>query len=1151
MKARSFTHSLSSFVRRSGLHTLAACAWAAALCLALAPAHAQAPQTPAAPARGAVQKDFGKIPLSFEPNRGQAASQSDFVARGPGYALSLNGNRAVLSTNAGAASRSTLTMQIVGAHKVAGAGEQPLQGTANYFIGDDQSKWKSALPTYGRVAYPSIYRGIDLVYYGNQRELEYDFVVAAGADPSTIALKFTGAHARLDSRGDLVLATANGETRFHKPVVYQMNEGRRTPVEGSYTLASNQVHFALGAYDHARPLVIDPVLSYLTYVGGSTDDTVVGMAVDSAGSVYLVGTTNSVDFPVRNAYKATDPNTIAPSNPLAIFVSKLNATGTALVYSTYLGSSEYSNGSGIAVDSSGNAYVAGYTSYGNYPVTAGAYQTICGANNYIPAGSSTAVRINGCVGSGQADQNAVLTKLDPTGTTLVYSTYLGGGNGNRINAIAVNPAGEAWVTGVTNAVCPGPYNPNGSGYQSYFCIAATANASEVTNSNARGDTYAFVVKFNAQGTGLLYSTTLGNHNPAGHYTSGIQARAIALDTAGNAYVTGNMDSNYFITTTTGAFQTSPVSNALPAFVAKFNPAGTSATSLAYSTYLSGSTASNDNATGIAVDGSGNAVVTGYTNSCTFPTTAGAFSTIPGGYVSQNTCAGGFLSKLNATGSGLVWSTYTGANGGNGRNNDDNDAVAIGPDGSVYVTGDEGGVALSPTVNPILVQSESHFTYIKQFKSDGSAVTFSSAIGGTADATSIPAAIFVDAANNIYLAGSTNSSTYPTTTGAFQKNSANPGLNYNDGFVAKIAPVIASTTSLTIPTGVIAGQPATFSAKVAGPTGTTAIPTGVITFSSGTTTLGTATLNGTGTATYTATSLNATTYTVVASYPGDANFSASASTSQALVVTPATATVTLTAPATAVTGAPVTLSVKVTGSGPTPSGTVTFKDGSTVLSTSTLAAGAASYTTSSLAPGTHTITASYGGDAIFASATSATATVNITVPPAISFAASPSSLTVTHGTSGTVTFTGTPVGGYTGTVSFACGTLPAAATCTFAPATLNFTGTNTAQTSTLTFSTLSPMGRREAGALGSRFMAMTLALLLLPLGKMRRRLNALQRAAVLSLVVFAGALGMASLTGCGSGSPTAAATTPPGSYTVPVVITASGATSTINLNITVQ
>ncbi len=1191
----------------------------------------------------AFDAKFGKVPLNFEPNRGQVDPAVQYLSRGPGYSLYLTPGEAVLQLQS-ATESSTLRMTLVGADREAPVtGEQPLPGTVNYFVGNESSKWRPAVPTFGKVSYTAVYPGVDLVYYGNQRELEYDFVVSPGADAAKIALQFTGATPVIDKAGDLVLTVQSEEARFHKPVVYQLDGDRKVSVEGRYQIAEGKVGFALGKYDHSKPLVIDPVLSYVTYIGGSKDDTVKGMAVDSQGNVIIVGTTGSVDYPVKNAFRATDPNVIALSNPLAIFVSKFNATGTALVYSTYLGSSEYTYGSGVAVDSSGNAYVAGYTAYGDYPVTAGAFQTICGANNTVPQGSSVGVRINGCGGAGQGGQSGVLTKLDPTGSSLVYSTYLSGGNGNLITAVAVNAAGEAYVTGLSNAVCPGPYNANGTGYQGYFCIPLTANASEPpNNTGANADTYAFMVKFNAQGSGLLYSTVLGNHNPVGHYASGMQANAIALDAAGNAYVTGNMDANYFITTTTGSLQPARLSGSLPAFVAKFNPAGTAATSLVYISYLSGTTVSNDIATGIAVDGSGNAVVTGYTNSCTFPTTAGAFSTVPGGYVSQNICAGGFLTKLNPTGSGLVWSTYTGNNGANGRNNDDNDAVALGTDGSVYVAGDEQGVALNPTVNPILTQVESHFAYIKHFKADGSAVVFSSAIGGTADATSIPSTIFVDAANNIYLAGSTNSATWPTTPGAFQKNSANPGVNYNDGFVVKIAPTSTTTTALTLPPGTVtAGQSAIFTAKVTGQTGPTATPTGTVTFLSGSTTLGTGTIDATGTATYTASSLNATTYSVTASYAGDSAFTGSISAAQNLVVTAASPSVTLTAPATSLVGASVTLSVTVTGTpgtptgtiifkdgtailsivslasgaasystsalaagthsltvsysgdsifaatttsakslvvslgtasvaltapatalvgasvtlttavtgtGGTPTGTVVFKDGTATLSTATLVSGGASFSTASLAAGAHSITVSYSGDSIFAAATSAASTVTINVLPAISFTASPTSLTIVHGASGMVTITGTPVGGYSGTVTFACGSVPTSAACTFSPTTLSFTGASTAQSTTLTFSTSTTTGMLgQPEVFGRTATTIVLAVLLMPLG-FARQSRRVVRGAVFAVLLMVGLV--AGLSGCSSSSKTTL-TTPVGTYTVPITVTAGGVASTISLSVVVQ
>jgi hypothetical protein len=1101
------------------------------------------PARPIAAPATRVDRDFGKLPLSFEPNQGQTGDKVQFLSRGQGYALFLTPGEAVLELQKSnrktidAASAfptpSVLRMTLLGANaKAAVSGEQRLPGTSNYFIGNDSSTWHTSVPTYKRVAYTAVYPGVDLVYYGNQRQLEYDFVVAPGADAAKIALQFTGATPVIDNAGDLVLAVQGEEARFHKPMIYQLDGDRKVSVAGSYQIAEGKVGFALGAYDHSKPLVIDPVLSYMTYLGGASEDDMKGMAVDAQGNVIVVGTTFSTDFPLKSAYDSTAISYNA-NYPHTMFVSKLNPTGTALVYSTFLGSSTAA--AAVAVDPSGNAYVYATTDDPNYPITAGAYQTICGAN----FNQSTGARIAGCstqVASG--NNSTVLSKISPDGSQLVYSTFLSGSNGHIAQAVAVNAAGEAYVVGVTNGQC--------TSAPAYYCIANTANASEALLSN-QGDTYGFLVKFNAQGSGLLYSTKIYNHNPVGHYLSGIKLNAIALDAAGNAYVTGNMDSNYFITITPGALQSTRFSTSLPAFVAKFNPSGTAATSLVYSTYLSGTTYSTDYANGITVDSSGNAIVAGYTNSCTFPTTQGAFSTVPGGSVSGNICAGGFLTKLNAAGTGLVWSTYTGANGASGRNNDSNDAVALGPDGTVYVAGDENGVALSPSVNPLAGQSDNNRTYIKQFSADGSKVVFSSGLGGTpGDSQGIPVSIVVDPASNIYIAGATTDPSWPVTAGAFQKSNAGGA---NDGYIVKIIPQATTTTALTLPTGTItAGQNVKLSAKVTGQTGSTGTPTGTVTFLSGSTTLGTGTLDSTATATYTAASLNATTYSITASYAGDTAFSGSVSAAQNLVVATVTPTVTLTAPSTAAVGASVTLSVVVAGTPGTPTGTVTFKDGTSTLSTATLASGAASYSTPALTAGSHSITVSYAGDSIFGAATSAASTVTINVAPAISFAAQPSSLTVVHGSSGTVVITGTPVGGYTGTVTFACGTLPTGASCLFAPTSLAFTGNNTAASTTLTFATVTTVAALQSLPGRKTLTPLFAALLLLPLGFQLKR-KRMRGGIVLSLLLLAS---IAGLGGCSSSTknPTTV-TTATGSYTVPVTITAGTAVSTLNVSVIVQ
>jgi hypothetical protein len=1123
---------------------------------------------PAANAQKALP-DYGKVPLSFEPNRGQTDPHAQFLSRGPGYALFLSPQEAVLSLqtskpankpNANGipvvapAKTSTLRMQILGANPAAMAkGQQSLPGTANYFQGTDQTQWKTAIPTFQRVSYTAIYPGVDLIYYGNQRQLEYDFVVAPGADPNRIALGFHGATPRVEaSTGDLVLAIAGSQTRFHKPVVYQLEGTRKTPISGNYTIANNQVHFALGSYDKSKTLVIDPVLSYATYIGGTFNDLINGIAVDAAGNTYIVATTQSADYPTKNPYQSISPG-IANSQGRrsSMVVSKLNATGTALVYSTYLGSTDSTEGFGIAVDSGGNAYVVGDTTYGTYPVTPGAFQTICGGNYTIPAGSPVGVRANGCVGAGQGDLGGVLTKLNPTGTGLVYSTYLSGNNYNSLRAVAVNAAGEAYVTGSTNSFCNhGVYNPNGTGYQAYFCFPFTSGAAQngVADSiGGGGKVFATFTKFDAAGASLIYSSLLGPTTDA--QTSAI-GYSVAVDPSGAGYMSGTSSNNLF--TTSGSYQPAVTGNrgSFP-FVAKFDP---TAKKLVYSTFVAGPKPNLNNSIAyVAVDAAGSAYLAGSTDDCSFPTTAGAYQTMasfPPGFAGN--CHAGFVTKLNPAGTALVWSTFLGNASGSG-NTAYLSAIALGADNSVYVTGNGVGGGY-PSLNPVLPQSQfSTYPIITRLNPAGSALLFSTTLSGTSSASDFGTGIAVDGSGNMYIAGQTNSYTFPVTPGAFQLTNHAPNGNVSNGFVAKIAPTLTTTTALTLPTGTVtAGQSVKLTAKVTGQTGSTAAPTGTVTFLGGTTTLGTGTLDSTGTATYTAPSLNATTYSITASYAGDTAFSASVSAAQNLVVSPATPNVTLTTPATALVGAPVTLAVTVTGTGGTPTGTITFKDGTATLGTATLATGAASYSTSTLTTGAHTITASYSGDSIFAATTSAASNVTINVPATISIAATPNSLTIVHGSSGSVVITGTPTGGYTGTLTFACGTLPTAATCAFAPTSLSFTGNNTPQSTTLTLSTITTAAL-EYPPLGHSNLTVFAASLFMPLGFLIHRRNRSKLRSMLLLVLLVASSGIVGITGCGSSGSTNSktVTTPIGSYSIAVNLTTASGTTTLSIPVTVQ
>jgi Beta-propeller repeat len=553
-----------------------------------------------------ILDSYGKLPLSFEANHGQTDGAVKFFSRTGGYTLFLTSDEAVLAmrgkmvkknspqgpkpasladsggtpkampfpktfhgTSSGRdavatedMSTSVLRMKLRNSNpaaKVTGLDE--LAGTSNYFIGNDPAKWRTNVPTYAKVKYEGVYSGIDLVYYGTQQQLEYDFIVAPGADPRRIEFDVRGAkRIRRDEHGDLVLKMRDSEIRWHKPVVYQEKDGTRREIAARYTITgANRVGFDVTGYDASRPLYIDPLI-YSTYLGGSDTDSGYGITVDSEGNAYVTGITYSTDFPTKNPLQA------AKAGGFDAFVAKINPTGSALVYSTYLGGSDYDQGKGIAVDSAGNAYVTGATISTDFPTM----------NPLQPA-----------YGGGQED--AFVAKINPTGSALVYSTYLGGSNVEEGDGIAVDSAGNAHVTGVTGSndfPTKNPLQPANGGYW---------------------DT--FVAKLNPSGSALVYSTYLG-----GNYYD--QGRGIALDSSGKACVTGQTSSTDF-PTTPGAFQTVCSGGTAcvgDVFVAKMNAAGSA---LVYSTYLGGSDDDRDN--GIAVDSAGNAYVTGQTESTDFPT----------------------------------------------------------------------------------------------------------------------------------------------------------------------------------------------------------------------------------------------------------------------------------------------------------------------------------------------------------------------------------------------------------------------------------------------------------------------------------------------------------------------------------------------------
>ncbi len=692
-------------------------------------------ETPDEATREHVGEAYNKLPMSFEENRGQVDKEVRYVSRGPGYTLFLTPTEAVLSLRGAGGEMSgrkegrrpqrksqvaprksrpaVLRMRLLGANRSpAIAGEDVAQARANYFRGDDPQKWRTEVPRFERVRYSQVYPGVDMLYYGQQQQLEYDFEVAPGADTRQIVLEFTGVGRVKVERatGELVLKTAGGEVRQRKPVAYQEGWGERREVASRYVLKGrNRVGIEVGDYDRAQPLVIDPVLSYSTYLGGHSVETGMAIAVDASGIAYVAGYTFSDDFPTRSQYQTA-------RNGGDVFVAKLdtNLSGAAsLLYSTYLGGAsaregefggrEYANG--IAVDSAGIVYVTGFTTSTDFP-TLNAYRTY------------------------QGDDDAFVVKLDTNAAgaaSLLYSTYFGGSRADSGQGIAVDSAGNAYIVGFTNSPdLPTLHNfqakqtdrlrydafiakldTNVAGkaalrYSTYFggnhddfgagiavdpagyvyVVGTTYSTNLPTRNQFQRDepsSDAFVAKLDTDLAGaasLLYSTYLGGNG----YEDGF---AIAVDQAGRAYVTGQTGSNNF--PTLNAYQSRKGDNPVnvDAFIVKLDTNVAGAASLLYGTYLGGG--GMDTGYGIAADSAGNAYVTGYTWSIDFPT-FNAYQRKLGGYDSNdfNFQSDAFVVKLNTLALGedsVVYSTYLG-----GSNYDGANSIAVDPAGNAYVTG---------------------------------------------------------------------------------------------------------------------------------------------------------------------------------------------------------------------------------------------------------------------------------------------------------------------------------------------------------------------------------------------------------------------------------------------------------------------------------
>jgi hypothetical protein len=557
-----------------------------------------------------VPAAYGQLPLAFEPNTGQFAPDVQFLARGKGFRVYLSADGAIIEQNgrqAGAAreGNGTFSIRLAGSNPRARIhGEQELAGQVNYLLGNDPGKWRQGIPTYAKIKYEQVYPGIDLIYYGNPQQLEYDFIIAPRRNAVTIHFQISGAaKSEIARSGELVVTAAGGrEIRLERPKAYQEFDGSRHAVEAQYVLGSGTTGFQLGAYNKQWPLIIDPTLVYSTYLGGNGDDYAGSIAVDAAGHAYVAGVTASPDFPATpGVFQAT------AGGGQDAFVAKFSADGKSLLYCTYLGGNADDAAFSLAIDAAGHAYIAGITGSTNFPTTAGAFQT-------APGGGP----------------DGFVAKLSADGKSLVYSTYLGGNGWDQIYGIAVDPTGNAYVAGFTASAN----------------FPMTAGAFQATYSAGASD--AFVAKLSGDGKSLVYSTYVGGNGDDAAY-------AVTVDATGHAYATGYTNSANF-PVTTGAYQ-SGARGGQDAFVTKLNTDGKS---LLYSTHIGGS--SDDAGYAVAVDATGHAYVAGFTYSSDFPTTAGvAQSKFAGGSSDV------FVTKLSADGAKLAYSTYLGGAGDDNAN----------------------------------------------------------------------------------------------------------------------------------------------------------------------------------------------------------------------------------------------------------------------------------------------------------------------------------------------------------------------------------------------------------------------------------------------------------------------------------------------------
>ena len=704
--------------------------------------------------------DVEGLSLSFVPNVGQTDSKVQFQTHGKGGTLFFTLDEVVLSLDSPTNNTEPLAIGDIDGRVLAASSDQEedasltvvrlgfegaspsseitggekLTGIVNYFIGNDPDRWHTNIPTYQGITYNNLYQGIDLYYDGTVGTLKGTYTIDGGVDPSVIRWRYEGAESvSLDKEtGNLLIKTTDDEQTIVEkaPIAWQEVKERKVTVSASYNIIDDgTVGFALGDYDSSLPLTIDPILEYSTYLGGGGFDFAQGIAVDSLGNAYVTGRTVSADFPTANALQ------INLGGISDAFVSKLDSTGSSFIYSTYLGGSIGSErgseiGRDIAVDSSGNAFITRVTGSSDFPT------------------------MNPAQAANRGNLNAFITKLNSTGSSLIYSTYLGGSSSESGSSIGLDSNGNVYVGGVTTSF-----------------DFPTINAVQGSPGSPQD---GFITKLNPTGSTFLYSTFFGGSRNEG-------VADIAVDSLGNAYITGATSSGDFPTVNPFQLANGNIASYQDAFVAKLNSAGSA---IIYSTYLGGNR--QDSGSGIAVDESENVYITGRTESFDFPVANALQSTCPP--LSRGLCSDAFVTKFNSNGSALIYSTYLGGTGSEfGR------SVEVDIDNNAYISGqtDSNDFPLVDSIQPFRgIPERSTDIFITKLDSLGSSILFSSYLGGTKSDTGHDVAI--DDSGNIYIAGITTSSNFPVV------NALQPifGDGVADAFVAKINPAVDNTPTGT-------------------------------------------------------------------------------------------------------------------------------------------------------------------------------------------------------------------------------------------------------------------------------------------------------------------------------------------------------------------